>query len=89
MVPTVWPKWWEWELRLSHHLQLRMAERDLDEVDLRELMEAAAGFTPGAREGRFLIYTIRRRRRWIIVVEPDWEVSRLVVVTALPDGVES
>jgi hypothetical protein len=71
VVPTVWPEWWEWELRLTQHLELRMGERGLSEVDLREIMEAATGFSPALREGRFIVFASRRGRLWKIVVEPD------------------
>lgn len=81
MVPTVWPEWWEWEPRLTRHLEVRMEQRGLNEVSLREIMEAATGFSPAVEEGRFAVFGFRRGRLWKITVEPDPDARALVVVT--------
>jgi hypothetical protein len=77
-----WPSWWEWELALSSHLQKRMEDRGFNEVDLRDMLERARGYREDVVEGRWVISTSHQRNRWEVVVEPDHEDERLVVVTA-------
>jgi hypothetical protein len=86
VVPTVWPDWWEWDLRLTRHLEVRMDQRGLNEVGLREIMEAATGFSPAVEEGRIAVFGHRRGRLWKIIVEPDRDARALVVVTVFREG---
>jgi len=79
-----WPEWWEWELEIDEHVESRMEDRDFDELDLREMLESATGFSRNWRPGRWHIHTRWRRGKWTIVVEPDPEAQRLAVVTAFP-----
>ena len=41
-----WPKWWDWELEISPHVEKRMEERDFTEIDLRAMMQRARAFGP-------------------------------------------
>ncbi len=82
----LWPAWWEWELELTPHLLKRMVDRRFTELDLREMLEGAEGYRTDIVEGRFVIDTRHRRKRWEVIVEPDPVVTRLVVVTAYPLG---
>ncbi len=77
-----WPEWWDWELEFSPHLFRRMADRQFSEVDLRAMLERARGYRPDVVAGRWVVVTSHRRRAWEVVVEPDFETRRLVVVTA-------
>jgi len=79
-----WPKWWEWELEITPHIEKRMEQRDFTEVELREMMGRAQGYRPDRFEGRWIIETQHRQQDWEIVVEPDLEEELLVVVTAYP-----
>jgi len=79
-----WPEWWDWELDLSPHLLKRMADRSFSELDLRAMLEYARGYRPDIVEGRWIIVTSRQRRLWEVVVEPDFETKRVVIVTAYP-----
>jgi uncharacterized protein DUF4258 len=76
------PAWWDWELEFTPHVEKRMADRGFTEVDIRELLDRAVEWRPSAADGRFLIRTRFRRRRWEVVVEPDELEHLLVVVTA-------
>lgn len=38
-------------------------------------------------EGRWVIVSKHRRRAWEVIVEPDYENERLVVITAYPEEV--
>ncbi len=80
------PDWWNWELELTPHVEKRMEDRSFTEVDLRQLLEHATGARPDVLDGRFVIETRFRDRRWEVVVEPDEIEHLLVVVTAF--GVE-
>lgn len=82
----VFPDWWEWELELTPHVEKRMEDRGFTEVDLRHMLEHTAGFRPDVVDGRFVVETRFRGRRWEVVVEPDEVEHLLVVVTAY--GVE-
>ena len=79
-----WPEWWNWELELSPHLLKRMGDRRFTEVDLRRMLERASGYRQDVVEGRWLIATRHRSKAWEVIVEPDWELRLLVVVTAYP-----
>src|SRR5436309_309039 len=46
-----WPPSWEWALELTPHLLKRMVDRRFTEVDLREMLEGAAGYRPDHRGG--------------------------------------
>ena len=79
-----WPTWWEWELELSVHLEMRMEDRDFTEVDLRTMLEHASDVYSSLEEGRWVVETKHRRRPWKIIVEPGYDRLLLVVVTAYP-----
>lgn len=78
----MWPEWWEWELGFTGHVQRRMQQRDVTEVDLRSMLQRAASYSPSVVGKRFMIHTTHRGRPWIIIVEPDPEERVLVIVTA-------
>lgn len=79
-----WPSWWEWELELSPHLEKRMIQRDFTEIDLRAMLHRATGYRPDVEPGRWVIETRHRGGAWEVIVEPEHEVRRMVVVTAYP-----
>jgi len=83
-MPVTWPAWWKWELELTPHLEGRMVDRNFNEIDLRTMLEKAKRYHPDVVEGRWVIETKHRRRRWEVIVEPDAEAKLLVVVTAYP-----
>ncbi len=72
--------WWEWELELTPHLLKRMVDRRFTEV------ETATGYRADIVEGRYVINSRHRRKRWDIIVEPDSVAKPLVVITAYPSG---
>jgi hypothetical protein len=69
---------------LSPDLLKRMDDRRFTELDLRRMLERAAGYCPDVVESRWVIETRHRRRPWEVIVEPDRERQLLVVVTAYP-----
>jgi hypothetical protein len=82
--PKHWPSWWEWDLEFVPHLFKRMADRDFNEVDLRQMLEEATGYHVDVVEGRFVIETRHGGKDWEVIVEPDHDDELLVVVTAYP-----
>jgi len=79
-----WPKWWNWELEFSPHLEKRMTDRNFDEINLRKMLENAKNYIPSMVDGRWVIQTKHRRKSWEVIVEPDSDEQLLVVVTAYP-----
>lgn len=61
-----------------------MVDRSFSELDLRVMLEHSRGYRPDIVEGRWVIVTLRRRRTWEVIVEPDFDAKRLVVITAYP-----
>jgi hypothetical protein len=61
-----------------------MVDRGFSEVELREMLEIADGYRADIVEGRWVIGTRHKRRRWDVIVEPDDATEQLVVVTAYP-----
>ncbi|MBV8075328.1 MAG: hypothetical protein JO284_02985 [Planctomycetaceae bacterium] len=81
-----WPDWWSWDLELTPHLFKRMLDRRFNEVDLRLMLDAAAGFRENREGGRFVVETTHDGRPWEIIVEPSSSERVLIVVTAYPVG---
>ena len=79
-----WPRWWNWELEITPHVEKRMEERDFTESDLRAMLDRADAFGPDEIEGRYVVQTHHSQDDWHIIVEPDEEEHLLVVVTAFP-----
>lgn len=75
------PEWWEWEFFLSPHVNLRMEDRDLSEVELRDMIEQAARLVRDHVPGRWLAMTRHRARPWCLVLEPDFDDRLVVVIT--------
>lgn len=88
MIRRRWPQWWDWELELSPHLFKRMLDRGFSELDLRTMLEHPANYKPDIVEGRWVVIASHRRRRWEIIVEPDFGTKRIVVITAYPCGIQ-
>ena len=61
-----------------------MEDRAFNEVDLRRMLELAAGYRADILEGRFVIDTRHAGRSWEAIVEPDEMRQLLVVITAYP-----
>ncbi len=78
------PEWWGWELGFTAHVESRMEERGISELDLRRMLEDATELSPGRQTGRFLVSARHGGRRWVVVLEPDPEESIAYVVTAFP-----
>ena len=79
-----WPEWWSWEVELLPHVLKRMADRQFNEVELRAMLETAAGYHENHEEGRFVIETKHDGRAWEVIVEPSTDDQILIVVTAYP-----
>ena len=79
-----WPEWWEWELDLTGHVETRMEDRGFSEVELRAMLERARSMAPDVMEGRWRVATTFEGAVWIVIVEPDPEAAKLVVITAFP-----
>ena len=61
-----------------------MVDRAFNEVDLRRMLELAAGHRADILEGRFIVDTRHAGRSWEVIVEPDEMRQLLVVITAYP-----
>jgi hypothetical protein len=78
-----WPEWWYWELDFElSHLRDRMRDRDLTELDLREMLEIANNYRPDVEAGRWVIRTERKDMVWYIIMEPQMDEKILKVITA-------
>ena len=82
MTEENWPEWWKWELEFSFHLLRRMRHRRFSEVDLRAMLADARACLPDAAPNRWLVKTVLHDRPWEVIVEPDFELQILVVITA-------
>ena len=61
-----------------------MEDRGFNEMDLRRMLEHAAGHRPDIIEGRFVIGVRHAAQPWEVIVEPDEMRQLLVVITAYP-----
>jgi hypothetical protein len=80
-----WPAWWEFDLELTPHLLKRMIDRGFNEVELRRMLVHAEGLDPDPQAGRWQVVSRYAGDRWIVVVEPELDSERLVIVTAYRD----
>lgn len=78
----MWPDWWDWELEISSHVEMRMGDRDFTEIDLRVMYDRAKDYRPDSISGRWVVETKHRRQPWEIIVEPDFEERKVVIITA-------
>jgi len=78
----MWPEWWDWELEISSHVEMRMEDRDFNEIDLRVMYDKAKDYHPDYVSGRWVVETRYRRQPWEIIVEPDLEERKVVIITA-------
>lgn len=75
------PTWWDWELECSVHVEQRMLERGITEVELRAMLERARELAPSHVAGRFVAKTRHSGQDWAVVLEPDFDLECVVVVT--------
>ena len=69
-------------MELNPHLLRRMEDRRFSEMDLRRMLERASVYRRDVVEGRWVIETMHGGRAWEVIIEPDEEKQRMVVVTA-------
>ena len=79
-----WPEWWSWELELTPHLLKRMEDRRFTEIDLRTMLSRAGRIERDMVVGRWVIETRHHGRIWKVIVEPDYTLKVLVLVTGYP-----
>ena len=79
---SVWPPWWEWEIKLSSHVQKRFIKRNFTEIELRRMMEHASDFRRDYIEGRWVIETRFRGAEWEVIVAPLSDEEKLEIITA-------
>lgn len=58
----MWPEWWDWELEFSSHVEMRMVDRDFNEIDLRVMYDRAVSYRHDSVPGRWVIKTKHRRQ---------------------------
>ena len=78
------PEWWDWELAYTEHVEARLLERGVSDIELRTMLDRALELVPGSRAGRWLVRTRHASRPWVVVVEPDPDERLLYVVTVHP-----
>lgn len=71
-------------MELSPHLFKRIVDREFTEVELRDMLERAVSLRRDIAPRRWIVATQHRRRRWEVIVEPDYEARLLMVITAYP-----
>jgi hypothetical protein len=86
MALTNAPTWWVWDVRITQHAELRMEQRGLTEVELREMLERASSLAADVVEGRFVAASVHLGRTWEVIVEPDDLEQVLDVITVYPLG---
>lgn len=59
-----------------------MEDRDFSEVEVRHMLERAAGYRADLLEGRWVVETKHGKQRWEVIVEPDTDEEFLAVITA-------
>ncbi len=78
------PKWWDWELEITPHVEKRMIQRSFTEVELREMFDRVTSFHPDKEIGRYVAKSTLGSAKWEIILEPDFDEEMIVVITAYP-----
>lgn len=68
-------------LNYSVHVEQRMRERGITEVDLRAMLAHARGLAPSHVAGRFVVEARHDGHDWAVVLEPDFDLECVAVVT--------
>lgn len=80
------PDWWPWPRVVSGHAQRRMIERGLSLLQLQAALARVRRVRPSHESGRFVAECSLSGAVWHIVVEPQLELGRTIIVTAFqPD----
>ena len=61
-----------------------MVDRQFTEVDIRRMLHRARNYHKDVVQGRWVIESSLRSWPWEIIVEPDYQATLLVVITAYP-----
>ena len=88
MVPSEWPTWFSWDVRLTEHLLERMPLRGFTEFDIRTMLSHPRTLMP-LPNGRWAVQARLRGKEWRVIVEPDPIERELVVITAYRFGREA
>jgi hypothetical protein len=59
-----------------------MLDRQFNEAELRSMLADAVGYREDVEQGRWVIATTWEGAEWEVVVEPDPQLRRLVIITA-------
>jgi hypothetical protein len=59
-----------------------MVDRGFTEIDLRVMYDRAKNYRRDYVPGRWFVETSCRRQGWEIIVEPDLEEKKVVIITA-------
>lgn len=78
------PSWWGWELDLSLHVLEQIEERGITEIELRDMLQSPYAWTLTLRKGAWLVHCRLYGRRWRVVVEPEYHLKAITVITAYP-----
>ena len=78
------PEWWDWELVFVDHFYERAEERGITELEVRAMLERPKGLERNHEEGRFVVHVRHRRSPWYVIVEPNFVLKELRVLTAYP-----
>ena len=63
-----------------------MIKRQFNEADLRAMLTDATEYKPDVEPERWLVSTKWHGKPWEIIVEPDQNLHRLVIITAYMVG---
>jgi hypothetical protein len=74
----------DWDLEFTPHVIARMVDRGFDAADVRVMLEDAHLVEEGRDLRRRIAHCRFRRSNWKVVLEPDADRRRLLVVTAFP-----
>ncbi|MBM4039507.1 MAG: hypothetical protein FJ290_13425 [Planctomycetes bacterium] len=75
-------EWLDWDIEIGYHANKRSVVRGFNETDLRIMIADVVGFEVSHVEGRFVLHSHLGDDEWRIVVEPDYDERKLIVVTA-------
>ena len=69
-------------MEFSSELPDRMLDRHFSETDLRQMLHDAGDWQADKEIGRYAVHARWDKGLWEIIVEPDREDQRLVIITA-------
>ena len=79
-----WPHWWDDPLSFTRHARRRMLKRNLDEIQVRILLESGETLQAQTDGETWQVTATLENQRWCLIIKPDLIQRRIILITMYP-----